>query len=52
MTKYTIASEEGAQRYAAELGVDVELHLPAEEEQAVVAAGWLEPVKKLKEAIK
>lgn len=50
MPKYTIASEEGAQRYGAELGTDVELDLPADEEQAVVAAGWLDPAKKPKEA--
>jgi hypothetical protein len=41
---YTIASPEGAQRYGAEEGEQVELDLPDEEETAVVAAGWLEPV--------
>jgi hypothetical protein len=40
---YTVASPEGAQRYGAEEGEEVELDLPDEEETAVVAAGWLEP---------
>ncbi len=41
MTKYKVASEEGAQRYAAEVGDTVELDIP-DEELAVIAAGWLE----------
>jgi hypothetical protein len=52
MKTYTIASPEGAVRYAAELGQEVELKLDDHEEQAVVAAGWLEPAKKAKEATK
>ena len=51
MTTYKVASEEGAQRYGGEVGDTVELKLPPEEEQAVVAAGWLEtttPSKKTK----
>lgn len=45
MKSYKIASEEGANRYGAEVGQTVELDIP-DEELAVVAAGWLEPVKK------
>jgi transcription elongation GreA/GreB family factor len=41
---YKVASPEGAARYGAEEGEQVELDLPDEEETAVVAAGWLEPV--------
>ena len=52
MTSYTIASEEGAQRYGAELGTEVELKLEEQEERAVIAAGWLEPATKPKEAKK
>lgn len=50
MTSYTIASEEGAQRYATEVGQTVDLKLGEDEERAVIAAGWLEPAKKAKEA--
>lgn len=46
MKSYTIASEEGAQRYGAELGQEVELELDEGEELAVTAAGWLEKTKK------
>jgi hypothetical protein len=53
MATYTIASEEGAIRYGGQVGDEVELDLPREEETAVVAAGWLEPTdKKTKEAKK
>ena len=52
MSSFKIASLEGAQRYGGEVGDTVELKLEAEEEQAVVAAGWLEPNKKPKEATK
>jgi hypothetical protein len=52
MAKYVIASEEGAQRYGAELGESVDLHLDHGEELAVVAAGWIEHDKKPKEANK
>jgi hypothetical protein len=52
MSKYVIASEEGAQRYGAEVGDSVDLKLEAEEERAVVAAGWLEHDKKAKEGSK
>lgn len=48
--RYKIASEEGAQRYQAELGEVVELDLDQYEELAVVAAGWLEHDKQSKEA--
>ena len=41
MAKYKIASEEGAQRYAADVGDVVELDIK-DEELAVIAAGWLE----------
>ena len=44
MTTYKIASPEGATRYGAEEGDEVELKLDKEEETAVVAAGWLDPV--------
>ena len=50
MTSYEIASDEGAQRYGAEVGATVDLELDEREERAVVAAGWLAPVKKAKEA--
>jgi hypothetical protein len=53
MATYTIASEEGAERYGGAVGDTVELKLPPEEETAVVAAGWLEVTdKKAKEAKK
>jgi hypothetical protein len=42
---YTVASPEGAARYASEEGEQVELDLTDEEETAVVAAGWLEPAQ-------
>lgn len=45
MPSYKIASEEGAQRYGAEIGEVVELDIK-DEELAVVAAGWLEPANK------
>jgi hypothetical protein len=52
MTSFKVASEEGAQRYGAEVGDTVELSLSPVEERAVVAAGWLEPKKSTKEANK
>jgi hypothetical protein len=42
--KFEITSPEGAERYGAELGDQVELELEPDTERAVVAAGWLEPV--------
>ena len=45
MPSYKIASDEGAERYGAEVGEVVELDIP-DEELAVVCAGWLEPVTK------
>ena len=39
--KYKVASEEGAARYGAEVGDTVDLDIK-DEEQAVIAAGWLE----------
>lgn len=39
---YTIASEEGATRYGAEVGTTLEIDIPAEEAKAVVAAGWVD----------
>lgn len=42
---YRVASPEGAAYSGAEEGDKVEMDLDAETEQAVVAAGWLEPVK-------
>jgi hypothetical protein len=52
MASYIIASEEGAQRYGAELGESVDLDLDPAEELAVVAAGWLEPTTKPKKEAK
>ena len=58
MGSYTIASQEGADLHAqrkgeaAEVGDTVELTLTADEERAVVAAGWLTPNEKPKEAKK
>lgn len=52
MGSYTIASQEGADFHLqrngveAEVGDTVDLKLNADEERAVVAAGWLEPAKK------
>ena len=51
-SSYTIASDEGAERYASELGESVELDLEPGEELAVVAAGWLEPTTKQKKEAK
>lgn len=42
---YKIASEQGAERYGAEIGETVELDIP-NEELAVIAAGWLEHAAK------
>jgi hypothetical protein len=42
--KYRIASQEGADRYRAEVGAETELDLDREEQRAVVAAGWVEPL--------
>jgi hypothetical protein len=42
---YTIASEEGANRYGAEVGTTLEIDIPAEEAKAVVAAGWVDKVE-------
>ena len=39
--KYKVASQEGAERYKAEVGDVVELDIQ-DEELAVIAAGWLE----------
>jgi hypothetical protein len=46
MPKYVIASEEGAQRYGAEIGDTVDLKLEPQEELAVTAAGWIAHDKK------
>ena len=43
---YKVASEEGAQRYEAEVGDEIELDLSESDERALLAAGWLEPSKK------
>lgn len=42
---YTIASEEGAARYGAEVGTTLEIDILAEEAKAVVAAGWVNRVE-------
>jgi len=46
---YKIASQEAAELYLEEVEAEVELDLDAEQERALVAAGWLEPSKKKKE---
>jgi hypothetical protein len=46
MKTYKVASEEGAQRYGAEVGEEVELDLEDEQETALLAAGWLEETTK------
>ena len=46
MKTYKVASEEGAQRYGRELGDKVDLELDADQERALIAAGWLEHDKK------
>jgi hypothetical protein len=48
LKSYTIASLEGAQRYGGELGDKVELALDADQERALLAAGWLEEHDKSK----
>lgn len=52
MTKktYTVASEAGAQWANAPEGEAVELDLDPRTEQAVVAAGWIEPETTKKKA--
>jgi hypothetical protein len=40
---YRIASDDGAERYGAEVGAVVDLDLTADQRRAVVAAGWVEP---------
>lgn len=49
-TTYTVGSQEGADRYHAEIGATVDLDIPDHEERAVIAAGWLVDSKKPKEA--
>ncbi len=49
LPSYKIASDEGADRYKAEVGEVVELDINEEEQRAVIAAGWLEPAKNPKE---
>lgn len=49
MPKYKITSQEGADRYGAEIGTVVDLNIK-DEELAVVAAGWLEHVTPAKPA--
>jgi hypothetical protein len=46
MKTFKVASEEGAQRYGAEVGDHVDLTLEEEEKVAVIAAGWLEDTPK------
>ena len=46
MPKYKIASDEGAQRYGAEVGETVDLDLTKDEELPFIAAGWLEHATK------
>ena len=43
---YTVASQEGADRYGTEIGEKVELELEPAAHKAVIAAGWLEESKK------
>lgn len=44
MPTFKIATDEAANRYGHEIGETVELDISKDEELAVVAAGWLEPV--------
>lgn len=46
---YILASEEGAARYGGEVGDKTELDLSVDEQRAVVAAGWVEPVEDKKQ---
>lgn len=48
MATYTIASQEGSDRYQNEVGAEVELDLDKNQERALLAAGWLEAVKEKK----
>jgi hypothetical protein len=41
---YKIASDDGAERYAGEVGQEIELDLDVDQKRAVVAAGWVEPL--------
>lgn len=48
--KYVIASEEGqqfaaAQEVVVEVGAEAKVELSVDQERAMVAAGWLEPVE-------
>ncbi len=52
MATYTVTSQEGAERYGADVGETVELELATGEELAVICAGWLTYAKKEKEANK
>jgi hypothetical protein len=45
VSSYKVLSPEGAERYATEIGEIVTADLSAEEELALVAAGWLEKTK-------
>lgn len=49
---YMVAAPEAAVRYGAEEGTVIELTLDEGDEVALVAAGWLTPEKKTKEATK
>lgn len=44
--KYVVASEQGATWAGAELGSEVSLDLTKEQRTALIAAGWLDEVKK------
>lgn len=50
MATYKVASPEGAERYGREVGETVDLDLTKDQERALIAAGWVEPEKKAKEA--
>jgi hypothetical protein len=52
LKSYTIASAEGAQYAGGEEGETVELKLDADQERALLAAGWLTTPEKPKEAKK
>lgn len=46
MSKYLIASPEGAQHFGHQEGEEVELELAPDRELAYVCAGWLEKAEK------
>lgn len=50
MAKYKVASDAGAEWTKNEVGAEVELDLDPDQERAVVAAGWVEPLDQQEKA--